>query len=675
MNSNFGRMGDVFPVSEVKCKVRGCRNHVVISGDANMRQKVQADGRREGLMCQSCLDKFHSLHDLEQPCATPGCTGTWVWTRYQQVEAEVNGHDTPPKGYCKECRDKMNQGEDKQIPCRIKKCPNTWTWTKRMQFESKDGKPPYRLCDECFEKLRTLEDKEIPCRVKSCTNTWTWTAMMQVEHWRNGLPLDKPPVRMCADCLAKFKEHNFVPKEMPCKIKGCNKTWTYSAFEQMDNLVACKEGETPQEPSRMCKDCYSFYLQAKDKEEECCNRGCSNKWIWTRSQQLTAKVRGLDQPPHYRMCDECTAKLKELKDIEEPCAVKGCTGVYVYKAIDQLKDQLRGHRSGIRRCKACNEFIASHEPQKIVCEKCGREFDWSVLEQLYTSLGQLEKPTTCAECNSKEISAILPDIPQPVRPEKKGLEVHPPTGGPWNGNAVIRDWPAGMDRAAIAKMEKAAVRVVCIGDSMTSKPANAEVWWTEALEEQLNSERTANSEDGAVAVLNAGIPNCTTELGALRFERDVAPFEPHWIVFSFAFADACLKPLPHEPQALQERLDAVAAAFAQFVEKASQLPEKPRLLCWKPNPIYPQTEGFADGWRENAAADETLAKTYEAVLRYLEKLARQYEIPIVDAHALFLCSGARSAQTWMKNWYQPTDEGARLIANWLMAEMRKPRQE
>ena len=220
VNDNFGNIGDSFPEKDVKCRVRGCNNLIHISSQEVMRDAVRGKAR-PARMCDECIAKFNELEDKEMPCSKPGCTGTWIWNRYQQLEAIRMGRTNfTPRGFCQACHEEMKEAQDIQIPCRIKGCKNTWTLTARDQLELGEKAIPRKLCDECFHLLNTLADKELKCRVSGCDHTWTWTRFQQLEHIRAGKSLDNPPSRMCQHCFDIFK--GLTSQEQPCRIRAAS---------------------------------------------------------------------------------------------------------------------------------------------------------------------------------------------------------------------------------------------------------------------------------------------------------------------------------------------------------------------------------------------------------------------------------------------------------------------
>lgn len=662
MTSNFGSLGDFFPTTEVPCRVRGCRNVLHLSGDAVMKTLASGKGFRSDRMCDECFSRLHTLTDREFPCTKPGCKGTWVWNRYQQLEAHAAGRgDHPPHGLCQACREELKKVHDLKQPCRMKHCTNTWNWSAREQLAA-GGKPaPRKLCEECFQTLNQLQDQELPCRVRGCEHKVPWNRYQQLEHLKAGRKLESPPTRLCDSCWERSKKLS--DKELPCRIQGCKSTWKWRVYEQLEAMAGLAPGVEPKAPSRMCNECFSFYQNAKDIEQSCRNHPCKNTWIWTRSMQLGAKAYGQIRPPG-KLCDECNSHLKTLSDLEVTCMVDGCQKTWTYKAEEQLRDKAAGKVAPPhKRCAQCNEFLATHQAKEIACEQCGQIITLSAHEQLDCALAVAVKPNLCADCVGAEIAQLQPPAPEPLATNR--LMIRIPKSGAWTEHGPIRDWPPRMTRDKIEQMEQAKLRVVCIGDELTLSCEQEERSWPSVLEANLQK-RLGGVEE--VCVLNAGIPGCTTFLAERRYARDVEPFTPHLVIFSFAFSDARCG---HGNVDIAEEIARRTARLADDFTKFDQLllDAKTKAICWLPNPIYPHEapEGKYDSAGQNSWCAKQSAM-FEAVLRQTKQSCRDAGLKnVVDAKSLFIVNGEKSARRWMTNdiWYMHNETGAQNIAAWI----------
>src|SRR5262249_5899314 len=144
---------------------------------------------------------------------------------------------------------------------------------------------PKRLCATCEHDLRSLTDQAVPCRVRGCGQSWTWTRWSQLEALRAARDGVTPsaPARMCESCAARVGK--LFDQELPCRVRGCKNSFTFSARAQLEALLA---GEAAP-PKRMCASCLEKYSKLEDRELVCKRPGCKNTWTWKRGAQLGAR--------------------------------------------------------------------------------------------------------------------------------------------------------------------------------------------------------------------------------------------------------------------------------------------------------------------------------------------------------------------------------------------------
>ena len=659
MIRSLGSLGELFPDKDLCCRIRGCNNVWRFSGEDALRNVARGKTARPERMCDECFELFQRLEDKEVKCSRAECGKTWPWNRFQQLEAVRQGRgDTPPSNLCRDCVQALRDIGDLQVPCRMKGCQNTWTWYARERLLGEAEKPPRRLCGDCFTKLNELQDAAVPCRLRGCTNTWSWNRFQQLEHLLGGKTVDKPARKMCDSCYKAFQE--LQDQQVPCKSKDCSNTWTYTAYEQLEHRLS--EGENPPVPERLCPDCFTFCRTAVDQEIPCRNRGCHHTWTYSRMMQLRMKLKGLQRPP-ARTCDSCQGRLSVLQDREVKCVIPGCVRTWTYSAPDQLRDELTGRiEAPGRRCKECEAFLAEHQSVTLSCEHCHQSIPWSGYEQLMCELGTFKKPTKCTSCVEQLLA--MGRTREPERLEHH-LIIRVPSAGRWHEDELIRERPARMGHDILKRMERAAIRVVCIGDELTYSLDDEDLSWPSLLQQRLCE---LYGQD-RVAVLNAGIAFCTTAQGVVRFPRDVVPFQPHLVVFSFSLADARLYH-HREEQAWRAELspEAMMAAFERFAECLKRLSGK--ALYWTPNPIFPTDEGSGEATRSaenrgHSSWANAQSAALDQALRVAHQCCSRYGIPGLDVRARFEVNGAKSARKWMGSWYQHNDVGARNIATWL----------
>ena len=129
-------------------------------------------------------------------------------------------------------------------------------------------------------------------------------------------------------------------REMPCRIAGCENTWTWYGTQQIRSL-----GKPP--PKRMCQEHLASFEGIEDKQIPCRNSWCTNTWLWTRGAQLHLRERhGKLKTPH-RLCEECFAQEKATQDREVECKIPECKNTWTWARGAQLR-----HRAWVKRQQA-----------------------------------------------------------------------------------------------------------------------------------------------------------------------------------------------------------------------------------------------------------------------------------------------------------------------------------
>ncbi len=660
MAKGLGSLGDLFPTQDLHCRVRGCPNVWQFSGEDALHRVAAGEKARPARMCDDCFATYNQLQDQTMPCTSKDCQGTWTWTRYQQLEAAAQKRSRPPQGICEACRNKVREMADREIPCRVKGCPNTWTWTRHAQLHAEGDAPPPRMCRHCSDTLRTLQDQDIPCRMHGCQGTWRWHRFQQLEHLAAGKSLEKPPPRMCKDCLDIYR--TLQDKQVPCKVDECQGSWSFNAFAQLEHLRL--KGPEAELPSKMCKECYNFFLSSRDRQVRCQNRGCRNSWTYTRSDQLHDWLQQRQGPPQ-RMCNQCQENLKQAEDRLEPCMIPGCTNQWAYSATDQVLDRCQGRiETPSKRCPECETFLAENPTRTLPCNRCGADIAWSSYEQLLCRRGTFEKPLRCASCAEQELATKAKE-PAP-RPHFHVVKM--PSGGKWANDPLIAAWPGHLDGEAIERAEKADIRIVAFGDDLTYSSDEVAASWPFLLEQKLNEQLEGRAR---VAVINSGIPKSTSRQALVRLGRDVAPFAPHLVVFSFAFADSLFRFSRHSGAwKANLELSQAAASMQELCNALNSL--NTQLLYWSTNPILPHeshpetTEGIGGkAWADAQQNSKNQCLAHDLRVCHAES------IPVLDLRSRFEVNGKKSARKWMKDWYQHNEAGSRNIATWMAAHILK----
>jgi hypothetical protein len=238
--------------------------------------------------------------------------------------------------------------------------------------------------------------------------------------------------------------------------------------------------------------------------------------------------------------------------------------------------------------------------------------------------------------------------------------VRMPAAGRWQADARIADWPQHLTYDVIAQAEKADVRIVAFGDDLTHSSEDPQQAWPFLLEQELM--RALNGR--TVAVVNAGIPKCTSAQALIRIPRDVVPFAPHVTLFSFAFADSLIWPSSRH-DALRSNLDPAVAddAMNRLWQRLVRTPS--RVVYWTANPVLPEDYAAARPDRDLGHWVQLQAASVRRCLAHAVHLCGVHHVPILDLRSRFEVDGLRSARKWMNGWHGHNLTGARNIATWI----------
>jgi hypothetical protein len=129
-------------------------------------------------------------------------------------------------------------------------------------------------------------------------------------------------------------------REMPCRIAGCTKTWTWFGTQQIRSL-----GKP--EPKRMCAEHLATFEGIEDRAMPCRNNYCTNTWFWSRGAQLFQRERQEKLKPPHRLCDQCFEEEKTTEDTQIACKIPECRNTWMWPRQAQLR-----HRAWVRRMQA-----------------------------------------------------------------------------------------------------------------------------------------------------------------------------------------------------------------------------------------------------------------------------------------------------------------------------------
>ncbi|MDC0720810.1 hypothetical protein [Nannocystis bainbridge] len=435
---------------EMPCRIAGCEN----TWTWFAAQQIRGFGQRPpDRMCDHHLTQFSELSDREVHCRTPGCPNTWLWKRGAQLaELQRHGRLKKPARLCNECVAAERETGDAEMPCKVEGCRRSWIWTRDAQLRHRlwvlRQRARARAVEARHESAAAAEveataDAPVPSDLSSETPVEVGTPVLEAmspatdeaapaggeahevgdskagpgkkrrrrrkQHVRAEPDPEGPPQRMCGLCAQKLGR--LVPREVPCKVHGCVRTWTWDRAGQLRAWVLSGSDDVefePAAPKRMCEACREFCRKHPDREIHCGRPGCPSVWMYKTGAQLQAFLAGRLQDP-LKLCDEC-AKGEFAKTIEEaglpegaeimPCVVPACDGNWVYMPGQKLMHVPDGELAPDRMCLKCKRERGLAPPEEIVGEP----------------IGELEVSPEDTEASDDESDAdeLLADDPEPA---------------------------------------------------------------------------------------------------------------------------------------------------------------------------------------------------------------------------------------------------------------------
>ena len=129
----FGGIAD----REVRCRASGCKNTWTWARgdqlDACLAGKPAPKAPHR--MCERCLDIYSTSRTSSGPAAAPAASAPGLDKRGAQLARAVRGKTGEPyPHYCENCEKELGELDDRQIACKTDHCTGTWTWTRRQQL-------------------------------------------------------------------------------------------------------------------------------------------------------------------------------------------------------------------------------------------------------------------------------------------------------------------------------------------------------------------------------------------------------------------------------------------------------------------------------------------------------------------------------------------------------------
>jgi hypothetical protein len=267
----------------------------------------------------------------------------------------------------------------KSSPCSVAGCSRTWISIAGGKGAKLGGRgaadpadPASSMCDPCREKFARVADAQRPCDRPGCDRTWTWSAKDQLEAFAANR---QAPRGMCAECEGKLAA--LADQQLPCVVPGCTRSAVFTKRAQF--LAGAPEIEL-ETPALRCVQCESVYRKLKDRAVNCGINGCKQKWSWSADEQIQAYASGLSNDPPRRMCEACKADFGAIADREVRCRTSGCKKTWVWNRGDQLDACVARKptpKAPHRMCESCIGIYQALRDVERPCRRSGCKRTWT----------------------------------------------------------------------------------------------------------------------------------------------------------------------------------------------------------------------------------------------------------------------------------------------------------
>jgi hypothetical protein len=282
-------------------------------------------------MCDACKAVFGGIADREVRCRTSGCKKTWTWSRSDQLDACMAGQPPPkaPHRMCESCLQIYQGLRDVERPCRRAGCKGTWIDKRGAQLaravRGKTGDPYPQYCATCATELDELEDRQVPCKTENCTGTWVWTKAAQLaagvrlaprdDGHKGGEAQHHHQQQAHAHAHAEAAEHgapetNGAPAHAEAAADGGEAAPAAVAAQPQVQAQPNPPGSGKRRrrkrkreirpPERKCQTCIEFLKDKKTLELPC--KTCGTPIYWPPESQLQTHLGAWAEPT---MCGAC----------------------------------------------------------------------------------------------------------------------------------------------------------------------------------------------------------------------------------------------------------------------------------------------------------------------------------------------------------------------------------
>ena len=296
---------------QVSCGINGCKHKWTWTAQEQIVDyaagKPNEPPRR---MCDECKTVFGGIADRDVRCRTSGCKKTWSWARGDQLDACIAGKPAPkaPHRMCQSCLDIYSRLKDVERPCRRSGCKRTWTDKRGAQLaravRGRTGDPYPHYCEECEKEMGDLDDRAVACKTDHCTGTWTWTKAQQLAAGVKP-QMKEPPPEVSLD--GNGPAGDTPPTEGQIAVTVPRPQQPPSAGSRRRDKKRRREIRPPE---RRCETCIEFLKDRKTREIPC--NTCATPIYWPPESQLQTHLGNWAEPG---MCGACKRDATEAARI------------------------------------------------------------------------------------------------------------------------------------------------------------------------------------------------------------------------------------------------------------------------------------------------------------------------------------------------------------------------
>jgi hypothetical protein len=309
---------------QVSCGINGCKHKWTWSRDEQIQAYATGlNNEPPRRMCDECKLAFGGLGDREVRCRASGCKKTWTWTRSDQLDACLAGKPAPkaPHRMCESCLELYQKLKDVDRPCRRGGCKGTWLDKRGAQLaravRGKTGEPYPQYCESCAKELGDLDDRQVACKTDNCTGTWTWTKAAQLAAGVRPVPKAEEAIEGIEEARPASESAADAPAEVQTAVAPSPESAPPATIGAPKKRRRNNKRREIRPPERRCQTCLEFLADRKTIELAC--QGCKTPIYWPPESQLQTHLGAWSEPS---LCGACKRDLTEAQRMAQREALR-----------------------------------------------------------------------------------------------------------------------------------------------------------------------------------------------------------------------------------------------------------------------------------------------------------------------------------------------------------------